>query len=173
MNKTEIAIIRLITQGYGELNNLFYSNASKLIQNNLKELMHADNISFEKLNEEKWHISQLLSDLAYLLSIDVIESRHAKKILYDAWNAEPYAWDICWYLSDTKLLDETNSHDLDKMILTLLEKNDKVCKDILNGKEKAVGSLIGPIMKETKGKADPKYLKQRIIELTKEKYESI
>jgi Asp-tRNA(Asn)/Glu-tRNA(Gln) amidotransferase B subunit len=42
---------------------------------------------------------------------------------------------------------------------------EKVVNDIRKGKSKAAGSLIGPIMRATQGKANPKEITERILKL--------
>jgi aspartyl-tRNA(Asn)/glutamyl-tRNA(Gln) amidotransferase subunit B len=48
------------------------------------------------------------------------------------------------------------SHDqLKPIIKSVLEKNKRVVKDYLSGKDKAIQALVGQVMKATKGQADP------------------
>ena len=161
---TEQAIVSIIAQDHIQQKPEFPLILSKLMINDLKRLM-GDNISIAEVDKERWHIKGLLNQLAFLSSQDIIESRHAKSILEDAWDMEPYAWDICWHLSDTKMLDETEGDELDEIILDILKDNEKVVKDIQKGKTKAAGSLIGPIMRATEGKANPKEISERILKM--------
>tara|TARA_R110000824_G_scaffold15595_1_gene65441 strand:- start:1533 stop:2039 length:507 start_codon:yes stop_codon:yes gene_type:complete len=161
---TETAIFAVIAQGHVKPTSEYPLVISKLIMNDLKRLM-GDNVSIHDVSKERWHIQGLLWQLAYLLSHEIIESHHVKTILNDAWDMEPYAWDIGWYLSDTKILEGTDSSELDAIILELLGKNEKIVNDIKKGKTKAAGSLIGPIMAKTSGKANPKELMAKIIEM--------
>jgi aspartyl-tRNA(Asn)/glutamyl-tRNA(Gln) amidotransferase subunit B len=47
---------------------------------------------------------------------------------------------------------------LDKVVEKVIEENPKSVADYLAGKEKAVGFLMGQVMKETKGKANPQII---------------
>ena len=78
------------------------------------------------------------------------------------------AWDICWYLSDSKILDEVSGDDLGIIVSRIVEANPKVKEDILKGKKQAIGFFVGQVMKETKGKTDPNEVKKEI-----EKYLSV
>jgi len=49
----------------------------------------------------------------------------------------------------------------------ILEKHPKEVQDYKNGKDKLMGFFVGQIMKETKGKANPKTLNQILINLLK------
>ncbi|NTW70906.1 MAG: Asp-tRNA(Asn)/Glu-tRNA(Gln) amidotransferase subunit GatB [Eubacteriaceae bacterium] len=60
-------------------------------------------------------------------------------------------------------LSQMNDEDeLKKIVLTVLEKNPQSVEDLKNGKEKAIGFLVGQIMKETKGKANPQVVNKLI-----------
>ena len=161
---TEQAIVAIIAQDHIQQKPEFPLVLSKLILNDLKGLM-GDKMEISEVERDRWHIKQLLNQLAFLMSQGVIESRHAKQILTDAWNTEPFAWDICWYLSDTKLLDETGGDELDVIILELFKFNEKVVQDIQKGKTKAAGSLIGPVLRAAGGKANPKEITERVLKL--------
>ena len=53
------------------------------------------------------------------------------------------------------------------MIDTVIDKNQKSVEDFQNGKKKALGYLVGQVMKESKGKAEPRLvnelLKKKLI----------
>jgi len=164
MDKTNQAMVMIIASAHMEKPSEFYKTLKDLLFNDLFGLM-GDEWTMTNVEEDKWHINGVLHDLSLLMTGEVIEHRHAKTILHDAWATEPYAWDMCWYLSDTKILEEASVDELDTIILELLKDHDKIVKDIKNGKTKAAGSLIGPIMRATGGKANPKELTDRILKL--------
>ena len=56
------------------------------------------------------------------------------------------------------------SHEAKK----ILEKNPKEVQDYKNGKDKLMGFFVGQVMKEMKGKANPKILNQILNKLLKE-----
>jgi aspartyl-tRNA(Asn)/glutamyl-tRNA(Gln) amidotransferase subunit B len=58
-----------------------------------------------------------------------------------------------------------DEQDLLDIIKKVLENNPKSVKDILAGKDKAVGFLVGQVMKETKGMAEPNIAKEMIIKI--------
>lgn len=55
--------------------------------------------------------------------------------------------------SENKLTDED---ELTNIVKEVISKNEKAVEDFKNGKDTAVQFLLGQVMKETKGKADPK-----------------
>jgi aspartyl-tRNA(Asn)/glutamyl-tRNA(Gln) amidotransferase subunit B len=161
MNKTQQVIGLLITKDYIKRPEEFYESLKNIMVNDLFALM-GEEWEISRVEKEKPHIKELLNDLAFLLSGGQIESRHVKIILANAWETEPYAWDLGWYLSDTKLLDGVSGSDLSSIVAKVIEANPKVKADIIKGKTQAIGFLIGQIMKETKGKTDPNQAKKEI-----------
>ena len=59
-------------------------------------------------------------------------------------------------------LDENALNDLCKQAV---ESNPKAVEDYKNGKEKAIKSLVGNVMKNSRGKADPALAESKIKEL--------
>ncbi|HIE34047.1 MAG TPA: Asp-tRNA(Asn)/Glu-tRNA(Gln) amidotransferase GatCAB subunit B, partial [Candidatus Altiarchaeales archaeon] len=49
---------------------------------------------------------------------------------------------------------------LQKIITGIVEKNPKVVSEFKAGKEKSIGFLVGQVMKETRGKANPKLVNE-------------
>lgn len=172
VNKTHQAIAALICRDHCKHNPDFFRQSANLIKQEFAQRLDGEiNKSpeqIEKIRAEKPHIEVLIGDLAFLLSENLIEYRHAKKIFHDAWEIDPYAWDLCWYLSGIltgeKLLEETKGGELDGIILAAISKNPKAVADIKDGKEKAAGSILGAIMREHKG-INPKEAMGRIVEL--------
>lgn len=161
MNKTQQIIGLLITKDYIQKPENFIKTLFILMTNNLLALM-GDKWSIIEVDEKKPHIKGLLNDLAFLLSSNQIESRHAKKILEDAWEFESDTWDLSWYLLDVKLLEETSGDNLREIVARIIEENPKAKADMEKGKKKVIGFLVGQIMKETKGKTDPNQAKEEI-----------
>ena len=164
MNKTHQAIFAIIASGVVEKPEGMYKVLSDIITNDLFALM-GDEMDISQVHSEKWHLKDVLHDISYLISCNIIEHRHAKQILHDAWDMEPYAWDMGWYLSDSKILEEKEGDELDEAIRIVMISNEKAVNDIRGGKVKAVGSLIGQVMKESGGQANPKLISKRILEL--------
>jgi len=55
-------------------------------------------------------------------------------------------------VTDTKLLEEIADR--------VIQANPKSSEDVRAGKKQAVGFLVGQVMKETKGKANPKLINE-------------
>jgi len=53
-----------------------------------------------------------------------------------------------------------NEAELMKFVEEVLKENPKVVDDVKNGKERAIGSLVGALMKKTQGRANPQLANQ-------------
>ena len=54
----------------------------------------------------------------------------------------------------------SNTSELESIVSHIIKDNDKVVADYKNGKKNAIGFLVGKVMKETKGKANPQIVNQ-------------
>lgn len=61
----------------------------------------------------------------------------------------------------------SSSDQLEEIIDSVLNQNSQAVEDYKNGKGKAIGFLIGQIMKETKGKANPNIAREILLEKLK------
>ncbi|MCL2797622.1 MAG: Asp-tRNA(Asn)/Glu-tRNA(Gln) amidotransferase subunit GatB [Firmicutes bacterium] len=72
--------------------------------------------------------------------------------------------DIDRYLTENNLLQEADFSGLDAIIASLIDAHFPIAQEFKAGNEKVLQFFIGRIMKETKGKADPKAVKQKTEE---------
>ena len=97
--------------------------------------------------------------LSQMVSDNKLSSTQAKKvfevILLDNVDPEKYA-------EDKDLLQVSDSGELLSIVKKVLEANPKAADDVRSGEMKAIGFLVGQVMKESSGKANPG-LVQRII----------
>ena len=66
---------------------------------------------------------------------------------------------------DLKVVSDTGA--LEGIINTVVERNQKAVEDFKNGKQAAVGALIGQVMREVKG-ADAKVVRQMLMDRMKQ-----
>ena len=73
-------------------------------------------------------------------------------------------------LSIDEILDKHNIKEMSEdelidIIKKVMEENEKSVNDYKNGNERAIKSLMGQVMKETKGNANPEFTNKKLIEL--------
>jgi aspartyl-tRNA(Asn)/glutamyl-tRNA(Gln) amidotransferase subunit B len=123
------------------------------------------------LNERKISISdfsigpQSLGNLLELISTGQISGKIAKDVFMEMLLTKKEAEVI---VKEKNLLQISDVTKLENIITDILQRNNSQVKQYLNGEDKVVGFFVGQIMKETKGKANPK----TVNELLKQKLNS-
>ena len=154
--KTQQACIALWARDVCKLPESYPLIVSKVMQQYLFELMSDEDMSIEDVRRDKPHMLESIKDVCALLSLELIEMRHAKELLHEAWHNY---WHVGDYLVFTKILDEAGSDELSVVVDKIIEENEKIVEAYRKGKKQAIGSLIGKAMGHFGGKADPKELK--------------
>lgn len=70
-------------------------------------------------------------------------------------------------VKEKNLVQITDTTELENIIERILDNNQNQIKEYLEGKEKVLGFFVGQIMKETKGKANPKLVNEILKEKLK------
>ena len=63
------------------------------------------------------------------------------------------------------LVQISDENKIKNIVAEVVSKNPKSVEDYKAGKDRALGFLVGQIMKETKGKANPKLVNKLLIEI--------
>ena len=69
------------------------------------------------------------------------------------------------YVEENNMKQDNDEEGLKEIIKKVIEENPKAADDVRNGKEKAIGALVGQTMKATQGKANPGLVNKLIKEL--------
>lgn len=69
------------------------------------------------------------------------------------------------YVEEHNMKQDNDEEGLKEIIKKVIEENPKAADDVRNGKEKAIGALVGQTMKATQGKANPGLVNKLIKEL--------
>ena len=93
-----------------------------------------------------------------------ISMKQAKEILSESWESSVCVDQIIKKNNVKQISDQALLTDVVKK---LLEMHPKEVQDYKDGKEKLMGFFVGQIMKETRGKANPKILNQVLIKILK------
>lgn len=112
-------------------------------------------IDASKVTEEN------LASLITLIDSGKISSAIAKKVFIDMFNTGKMAEEI---VKEKGLIQISDEGAIKEIVLKVVENNPKSVEDYHNGKDKAIGFLVGQIMKETKGKANPKIVNEILIQ---------
>ncbi len=131
---------------------------SNFILSELVGLCNKHNMDISNVAIKPSNVSQLMN----YVSEGKISSKQAKDILNDLWAGSSNIDDII----KSKNIEQVSDADiLSKEAQKILEKHPKEVQDYKNGKIKLMGFFVGQIMKEMKGKANPKILNQILNKL--------
>ena len=108
---------------------------------------------------------RLLGKLLQLIADDTISSKIAKEVYEEMFATGKNPEDI---VEEKGLKQISDQGQLEGIIENIVADNPDAVEDIKNGKDKAIGFLVGQVMKETKGKANPQMANQLIREKVKE-----
>jgi len=126
---------------------------ANLITNDIQSKIDNDGISWGEMKDYHPDFTELLADCAKAQSAGVLENRHVKKIINDCWNYPYIGYDLIQYCRETKILEEAGGDVLLGLVKQALLDNPKAVEELKNGKDKAIGALVGAVMK--KQKANP------------------
>jgi aspartyl-tRNA(Asn)/glutamyl-tRNA(Gln) amidotransferase subunit B len=93
-----------------------------------------------------------LSEMLTMIDKGIISGKIAKDVFRDMFETGKSPEDIVKEKGLVQISDET---ELQSIAQKVIDNNPKSVQDYKNGKQKAMGFLVGQIMKETRGKANP------------------
>lgn len=93
-----------------------------------------------------------LSELSEMVEANKLSSTAAKEVLQSFMQGEHGAQAIA---EAKNLLQVSDSAELETAVAKVLQENPKAAEDVANGEMKAIGFIVGQVMKATAGKANP------------------
>ena len=133
-----------------KVSNYLMGETMRLLKEQEKEV---DDINFSPKH---------LGTLIKLQEEGKINSNMAKEIFEHIFNEDI---DPEVYVKEHGLQMESNEDELKDIIKKVIDDNPKSVEDYNNGKEKAIGFLVGQTMKLTKGKANPGMVNKLLKEM--------
>ena len=142
--------------GNKELNdyyNSIYNNANPVILANLltSDVLGYLNKNFVKLNEIKLTKEDLI-ELVKRIEQNILSSKQSKEVLNYILENGGDIDTVCEKLNIKQINDD---EELINIVKNVLDTNEESINDYKNGKDRAIKYLMGQIMKETKGQANP------------------
>ncbi|WP_100371686.1 Asp-tRNA(Asn)/Glu-tRNA(Gln) amidotransferase subunit GatB [Bacillus sp. FJAT-45037] len=126
----------------------------------------------EYLNAEQKELQDValtpegLAKMIQLIEKGIISSKIAKKVFKDLIEQ---GGDPEQIVKDKGLVQISDEGELLKMVTEVLDNNDQSIEDFKSGKERAIGFLVGQIMKASKGKANPPMVNKILLEEIKKR----
>ncbi len=158
------ALVNYFEEGLNHLPEGIRSNAAKPLVNwTTTELLGRLNQD-KKTIEESPVSAKSLAELVELISGGTLSGKMAKDVFGEVYASGGSPKEI---VAKKGLAQVSNEGELLKFIEEVIAENPKVVDDVKSGKERALGSLVGALMKKTKGRANPQLanelLKKKIL----------
>jgi len=113
----------------------------------------AKNLNAEgKTIEESPVDAKRLGQMIVLISKGTISSKIAKKVFTEMWTSPDAPEKI---VKDKGLVQITDTKAIEAIVDAVIAANPKPVEDYKAGNKKAIGALVGQVMKQSKGKANP------------------
>jgi aspartyl-tRNA(Asn)/glutamyl-tRNA(Gln) amidotransferase subunit B len=122
----------------------------------LRKTLNYNEITYSEAELELDWIEYLLD----LLEEDKISDRNAEKVIQEIVE-EPQSPES---IVEEEDLLKAEEDEVDQIVETVIEENQEAVDDYNSGDEEAVNFLVGQVMQESQGKADPKTAREKIID---------
>lgn len=123
-------------------------NAANWIMGDIMAQANLKNVNIKELGIPPPSLVSLLK----MIDDGIISGKMAKEILTESIKTKRKPQDIV----ESKGLEQiTDTVKLDEVVRMVLEKNEKSARDYKSGKRNAFAYLVGQVMRETKGRANP------------------
>lgn len=125
-----------------------------------------------RVNDEEIELEDLrfspkdLADLLALINQGKISNNIGKKVLKDMFDSGKSP-DVI--VKEKGLLQISDEDELIEIVEKVISENEQSVIDYRNGKDRALGFLVGQVMKSTRGKANPQLANKLIREIIEEK----
>lgn len=114
------------------------------------------------------HIVSAVNGVYELTSTNKISSNNAKVLLEELVTTKQMPRDFESYAESKGMMQLSDSSELETLVDRVIAENTKPADDVRNGEMKAIGFLVGQVMKLSQGKANPsevqKILRKKLIE---------
>lgn len=140
-----------------EISNDPVQSSNWLLGDVLRQV-NENEIDIEEMNMSAENLAKLIK----LSSAKKINNQTAKKVLREMFNEN---FDPEVYVKEKGLLQVDDDNLLQQIVDEVVAENPESIESIRNGKDRAIGFLVGQCMKKSKGKGNP----QKFNELIKEK----
>ena len=130
---------------------------SNWVKDEVLGIVNKENISISEFNIEPKRLGELVA----LIVKGDISGKIAKDIFEKMLTIKTSPMEI---VKAEGLLVVKDDKEIEKIVDLVLSKNPQAIEDYRKGKDRALGSLVGQVMKESKGKADPPTVNKLLLE---------
>jgi aspartyl-tRNA(Asn)/glutamyl-tRNA(Gln) amidotransferase subunit B len=108
----------------------------------------------------KWAL--IYAPVTNLISGGKLNSNSAKQLLSELLGIKELPNDVEQYAEEKGYIQVSDEGEIEKIVSEVLSENPRAAEDVKNGETKAIGFLVGQVMKKSQGKANPQLATQLI-----------
>lgn len=131
--------------------------AANWIMGDLAKNLNEDGIDIAKSPVSAERLGKMIG----LIMKDTISGKIAKKVFKEMWTNEDDPEKI---VKDKGLVQITDTGAIEAAVDAAIAANPKAVSEYKGGKKKAIGALVGQVMKATRGKANPQMVNKMLAE---------
>ena len=131
--------------------------AANWIMGDLAKNLNEDGIDITKSPVSAERLGKMIG----LIMKDTISGKIAKKVFKEMWTNEDEPEKI---VKDKGLVQITDTGAIEAAVDAAIAANPKAVEEYKGGKKKAIGALVGQVMKATRGKANPQLVNKMLAE---------
>lgn len=131
--------------------------AANWIMGDLAKNLNEDGIDITKSPVRAERLGKMIG----LIMKDTISGKIAKKVFKEMWTNEDDPEKI---VKDKGLVQITDTGAIEAAVDAAIAANPKAVAEYKGGKKKAIGALVGQVMKATRGKANPQMVNKMLAE---------
>lgn len=131
--------------------------AANWIMGDLAKNLNEDGIDITKSPVSAERLGKMIG----LIMKDTISGKIAKKVFKEMWMNEDEPEKI---VKDKGLVQITDTGAIEAAVDAAIAANPKAVEEYKGGKKKAIGALVGQVMKATRGKANPQMVNKMLAE---------
>lgn len=131
--------------------------AANWIMGDLAKNLNEDGIDITKSPVSAERLGKMIG----LIMKDTISGKIAKKVFKEMWTNEDEPEKI---VKDKGLVQITDTGAIEVAVDAAIAANPKAVEEYKGGKKKAIGALVGQVMKATRGKANPQMVNKMLAE---------
>ncbi|MFT8314487.1 MAG: Asp-tRNA(Asn)/Glu-tRNA(Gln) amidotransferase subunit GatB [Clostridium sp.] len=131
--------------------------ASNWLMGDISKIMKENAVWVEDLK----FTPEQLAELIKLINSGTISNAIGKKVIVDMFDTGK---DPKIVIEEKGLIQNSNEDEILKVVKNILDNNEKSIEDYKNGRKRVLGFIVGLVMKETKGKANPQIVNKLVNE---------
>jgi aspartyl-tRNA(Asn)/glutamyl-tRNA(Gln) amidotransferase subunit B len=159
LDDAEVSYLSLIEESIGDKD---FARALANYFVNLEVPLRRDGstkLNTKLTNQGRLHAYRVAYDLQ---KAGKLSSTNLKALVTHVLTADSQISDIEAYAKKHNLIQESDEGEIAKVVAKVIEENPKAAEDVKNGEMKAIGFLVGQVMKQSQGRANPGLAQQLI-----------